>query len=453
MKKLFSIVAALALLISLSACTEDLQPKVTDLEKQITELQEQITTLEGEKDSLSTDKSTLATEKTNLEAQVKDLQELLFDKVITLSVKGMDGTLDTVSIGVNEDYEGNLYDLLNASFDVTATVSSYGVYLTSVEDLHPTNGAYISFSKNGESSNVGVDSAVFEDQDEFSFELIWWDTTEKSVSEGIDLFLENHAANFVNATTIDYAVMAALSNLGIEEEYVTDAEVQAYVDGLTFTTTNDYFKAIVILEAAGLDSTTLKESLNGIAALSGFGGTGYQLQAFNTSVTTVDYSAFEAMALADYATNTPVLAGVDSGAIGVLALGNYSDSVEYEALVTDWVTYIKTNQTDDGAILDLDFGWGSTENAATTAQAIIGLVSAGVNPKGGDLTATDMTKLNYDLVGRLCEFQNADGSFNWLMGADESDLGFSTPQAFLALVVYFEYSNSMGTSVNAYDFN
>lgn len=444
MKKLFSLIAALVLVLSLSACTEDLQPKVTELETKITELEAQITTLEDAEAALETAKA-------DLEAQIALLQAQLFDKVITLSVTTMDGTVQSNTIGVNDDYEGTLFDLLSASFDVTATVSQYGHMVTGLEDLKPSNGAYISFLKNGEASMVGVDGAVFEDGDVFSFELSWWDMTEKAVSDALDLFLVNKAADYVNATSIDYSVISALSILGVVEDYVTQAEVQTYVDGLTLTTTNDYFKAIVILEAAGLDSTSLQTTLATMAAPASYGGTGYQLQAFNANETTVDFSAFQALALTDYATNTPVNAGIDSGAIGVIALSNYQDETGVDTLINDWVSYIKTNQTENGSILDKDFGWGQTENGSTMAQAILGLVSAGVNPKGGDTTGTDMTKLNYNLVGRLIDFQNEDGTFNWTIDAETADLGFTTPQAFFALAAYYEFSNTY-QAVNPYDF-
>ena len=111
---------------------------------------------------------------------------LHFDKVVTLSVKLKDGTTNSSTLGINDGYKGTLYDLLNVSFDVTGTVSQYGTFITSIEDLHPANGAYISFAKNGESSMVGVDEAIIEDGDVFSFELVWWDTTEETVSNGID---------------------------------------------------------------------------------------------------------------------------------------------------------------------------------------------------------------------------------------------------------------------------
>ncbi len=475
MKKLFSIIAALALVITLTACTEDLQPKVTDLETKIATLEAQISTLEGEKDVLTTDLTSATESNTSkdgviaeqiidieeleediqfLQEHVAELQGQLFDKVITISVKSVDGTVETSTIGVNDDYEGTVFDLLDASFEVTATVSQYGHYITGLEDLQPTNGAYISFTKNGVASMVGVDTATYDDGDEFSFELVWWDMTEKAVSDGIDLFLENQASNYVNATTIDYSVMAALAQLGVVEEYVTDAEVQAYVDGLDITTATGYFKAIVILEAAGLDATTLYSDLNAIAAPAVFGGTGYQLQAFNVNTTTTDFSAFETAALTNLASsgNTPVDLGVDSGAITVLALSNYKEETGVDSLIGDWVSYIKTNQTENGAILDKDFGWGASENGATLAQAVVGLVSVGVNPKGGDTTMADMTKLNYDLVNRLCEYQNADGSFNWLLEDTEPNLGFTTPQGFLALVTYYEFSNSYGTATNPYNF-
>lgn len=460
MKKLFSILAALALVISLSACTEDLQPKITELETKITELEtqvtgleSQITTLEGDKTTLETSEASLLAEKAALEAQIQELQDLIFDQTIVLTLKNTDDSLVKKSVGFNDDFDGTLFDLLDETFAVTATESEYGHYITAIEDLQPTNGAYIALLKNGVMSSVGVDAVSFEDGDVFTFEVQFWDMTEKAVFDGINLFLEEQADSYVNATTIDYSVMAALAHLGLEEEYVSDAEVQAYVDGLTLSTGTEYFKAIVILEAAGLDSSSLKVALNDIAAPAGYGGTGYQLQALNSGETTVDSSTFETAALADLAATTPADLGIDSGAITILALSNYIDEDGVDQLITDWVTYIKDNQLESGAILPKDFGWGSTENAATMAQAVIGLVAAGVNPKGSDATLTDMSVLNYNLIDSLCGYQNEDGSFNWVLSSEDPDRAFSTPQAFLALSVYYSYSNSFNTAVNAYDFN
>lgn len=469
MKKLFSIFTALMFVIALSACTEDLQPKVTELETKVTELEASLEALQNEKAGLETDKSDLSVSVSSLEEtienlntaitnkndeisdlqnQIKDLQDQLFDSVITISVTTLDGSIKTSTLGVNDDYEGTLFDLLNASFEVEATLGQYGHFITKLEDLEPLNGAYISFTKNGEMAMLGVDSIPFSDGDTFAFELVWWDTTEEAVYHAIDLFLENHAADYVNETSIDYNVISALSILGVEEEYVTDEQVQAYVDGLTLTTGNDYFKAITILEAAGLDATTLYQELNTIAAVGGFGATGYQLTAFSSNGTTVDYSTFENAALTDLSNNTPLSLGVNSGAISVIALSNYLEEDGVPALISEWVSYIKTNQLDTGAVTDIDFGWGQTEDASTMSQAVLGLIAVGVNPKGNDQTGTDMTQLNYNLISELLTYQTETGSFNW---TNTEDLLFSTPQAFLAIVSYQEFSNNY-SPVNPYSF-
>lgn len=462
MKKLFSIITALMLVLTLTACTEDLQPKVTELEQKITELEASIDDLTKEKEDLQTAVSEY-TESVNskdesitlkeaqikaLEDQIKDLQALIFDNVITFSIKEEDGSTTNTSVGYNDDYEGTLYDLLTANLSVTALDTEYGPMIMGIETLQSMNGSYIAFSVNGEMAMTGVSTTPFSNDDVFTFEIMWWDNTEKMVNDAINLFLENHASDYVNATSINYSVMSALSMLGIEEDYVTDTEVQTYVDSLTLTTGNDYFKAITILEAAGLDASTLYSELNEIAAPGGYGATGYQLTAFASNGTSVDFSAFETTALSDLSTNTPLDLGVDSGAITIIALSNYQTETGVDVLINDWVSYIKTNQLDTGAILDKDFGWGSTENSATMAQAVLGLVSVNVNPKGTDATSEDMTQLNYNLIASLLSYQTETGSFNW---TDSEDLAFATPQALLALVAYQQFSNNF-SAVNPYHF-
>ena len=82
------------------------------------------------------------------------------------------------------------------------------------------------------------------------------------------------------------------------------------------------------------------------------------------------------------------------------------------------------------------------------SQVIMGLIANNIDPTGDDYT-----KGTNNLISRLTEFQTDTGSFYWVLGDDVTeDLSFSTPQAFLALVVYQQYSNTF-TAVNPYEIN
>ena len=116
-------------------------------------------------------------------------------------------------------------------------------------------------------------------------------------------------------------------------------------------------------------------------------------------------------------------------------------------MITEFATWIQNDQLPSGGIETRDMGWGSSENAASISQVIIGLVANGIDPRG-----VNYTQGTNNLITRLLDFQHPTGSFDWtLTDAVDEDLAFSTPQAFLALVVYQEYANTM-SAVNPYSF-
>lgn len=460
MKKLFSLLIAFLVVISLSACTEDLQPKVTELETQIATLEAQIATLEGEKDTLETSlqdeedsnddlTAAVATANTSIEelqTEIAALQAKIYDNVVTLSISYEDGSVSSKTAAFNDEFEGSLFDLLTDTYTVGAYDSEYGHYLYQVEDLHPLNGAYIAFSKNDEMAMVGVDDITFTNGDEFQFEISWYDMTEKAVYDAINVFLEQQAGEYVNDQAVNYHVIAGLHILGVVDEYATTQELSALVDLMPKTTNKEYFKAIVTAESAGLYLSTLYADFNEIVATGGWGATSYGLQALYANEHSTDFSSYDAAALTYLLANEPKDAGINSGAIDMIALSNYTDNEDVNTLVADWVDMVKANQLQTGGVQDLDFGWGQSEDASTIAQAILGLVAADVDP-----TSEDFTK-DSDMVARLVEYQLEDGSFYWHIGDCDANTAFSTPQAFLALVAYQAYSNS-GTAVNPYSFN
>ena len=439
MKKLFSILTLLVLIIGLTGCISE--NEIVDLETQILGLESQISKLQEEK-------SGLEEEKTDLEEQLLDLQELLFDNVITFTFTDIYGNRVNSSIGYNDGFEGTLFNLLDDNFEVGFSESEYGKYIYSLESLNPVNGSYIAFYKNGEMSMVGVEQATFINGDIYSFEISWYDSTEEAVFNAINLFLDEQVDNYLTAININYNVVLGLSALGKLEEYVSDETITTYISGLSPSSITDYFKIIMILEAAELDASTYYTALNQIVAVGGYGQTAYGLLALDANSHSEDYTSFVTAALSDLNTNTPESLGLDSGGISLVALSNYTTETGVNTLISDYATWIKDNQLESGGIMTIDFGWGSSENAASISQVILGLVANGIDPTGADYTRT-----NGDLVLRLTEFQLESGIFDWNLTDDiGDDATFSTPQAFLALAVYYTYSNTY-TAVNPFDFN
>ncbi|MBN2605252.1 MAG: peptidase [Bacilli bacterium] len=363
------------------------------------------------------------------------------------------GETSTKTVSYKEDYEGSFQELMTEHLNFTFSVSDFGTMLLGIEGLEPKTGAYISISKNGVPSSVGIDLIEYENKDEFSFEVVWWDQLEKSVDDAIQLFLQNQADDFVNDNAIDYMVLLGLELLGLTNDYVTEQEIFAIVENMTLATTADYFKAIMLLNVADLSVDSYLEEFKTIAMPGLYGQTAYGLLTFDSRESSVDYSDFQAAAISDLVINTPFDQGLDSGGISIVALSNYVDEDGVPALIGDYVTWIQNSQLEFGGVKTRDMVWGETtypgtENASSMSQVIIGLIANNIDPKGALFSKGD-----YNLISRLLDFQTDTGSFDYIL-TDETpeDLFFSTPQAFLALVVYQTYSNSF-EAVNPYNFN
>ena len=374
-----------------------------------------------------------------------------FEVLFTFTDENQSETIETVVF--NDDFEGDFQELMEDNFNLNVSVSDYGTTLLSIEHLSPKTGAYVAISKNGEMSNVGIDLIEFTDGDSFEFDVVWWDDTEKAVDEAIKLFLENLASDYVSSTVIDYNVISALKLLGVADQYLSSSEAVSLVSEDALVTVNDYFKAIIKLQSVGANTDDLYSDLSLIIAPGMYGQTAYGLLALDSNVHTADYSAFVISALADLNTTTPYDSGLDAGGISLVALSNYTDETGVEELITEFTDWITSSQLDSGGVKTKDITWGDTvypgtENAASIAQVVMGLVANGINPTGENYTVEEN-----NLITRLLEYQTSTGSFDWAFDDEfEEDLVFSTPQAFLALVVYQTYSNTY-EAVNPYNFN
>ena len=402
MKKLFSMVIITFMIFTLSACTFNTEPETYEVSFTFTD-----------------------------EYEVTSTELVIFD----------------------EDFEGSFQELMALDLMFSFSTSDYGTTLLTIEHLNPKTGAFIAISKNGEMSNVGIDLIEFTDGDSFEFEVVWWDDTQKAVDDAIILFLENHASDYVNGEVIDYNVLLALELLGVVDQYASENDIFSVFGEIDLVIVNDYFKAIMLLEVADLTTTQYVTELNTIAVPGPYGQTAYGLLALDSNSQSVDYSVYVTSALADLDTTSPYDLGLDAGGISLVALSNYTDEAGVNSLISEYSTWISTSQLNTGGVKTRDVVWGDTtypgtENAASISQVIMGLIANDIDPTG-----VDYTKGDNNLITRLLEYQTDTGSYDWAFDDEYTeDLAFSTPQAFLALVVYQTYANTYAP-VNPYDFN
>jgi len=461
MKKLFSIISVLLITITLAGCTNT---EVTQLQEQLTDLQTQLDLVNSQYAEMTTSNELNLETNELLELQISQLEDtiieledeleylnsLIFDSVITITLDNGYGDFMSTTVGFNDDYDGTLFDLLDDNYDVEYTESEYGKFITGVDYIQAQYGSYISFSKNEVPSMVGVEAATYEDGDLFSFEIAWWDTNAQMVDAAIQLFIINQADEFINTDKIDYNVFLGLDTLGLSGDYVSQEQVMSQLNIANMTTWNEFLKAAYILDIVGVDNSPAVISLNNeLSNVPTFGYASALSCMISFGEVASNFSTFEETVKTFFTTNTPYDLGVDSGGMAVSVLSAY-DTTEIDTLIAAYSTWIDADQLASGGFATRDSVYGEvtypgSENASSISQIILALVANGLDPMG-----VDYTQGENNLVSRLIEFQNTDGSFDYLFGDENADLMFSTPQSFLALVAYQQYLNTYQTAYNPY---
>ena len=468
MKKLFSVVLLLALTLVLVGCTEDkdeLRAQIETLQEQVLFLQEEMIDImetqaetEDELDTKNGIIIDLHEEIADLQDQIEALQAATYDMVLTFEATDLFGNTVYRTMGVDETDELSLFDIAEDVYDLTYTTSEYGHFLIGIEDFEVPFGSYLAFYKNGTMSTVGIDDATYADGDLFTFQVEWYDATEQAVFEALHRFIDNQLANYLNEDYIDYNVLLGCQSLcdghPVYERIVNDMQlINDYVEAMAPDTVQAYFKAIMIMHAVGYDDAIILDlvtDLSQIVATGPYGQTAYGLLALDSYYHEVDYSAYVTAALADLTTTTPYDLGLDSGGISLVALARYAGQPGIQDLIDDYVEWIQTDQLATGGIATRDMGWGTSENAASLAMVVLGLIANGIDPAGDDFTVTNGDTTT-NLVLRLSEFQTDIGTFDWdLTDATFDDPMFSTPQAFLALATYYKHAND-DTYTNPFD--
>lgn len=362
----------------------------------------------------------------------------------------------TEAIEVKEETQ-TLFDVLTEAFDITYESYDFGPMLRSIGTkdggftIEPPTGSFIAIYIDGEPSMVGVHEIYVQKGQTYRLTLEWWDQ-EAHIAYIIDRFLNDYAADYVNAHTLDIYTILALAHLGRLEDFLSLEDALNYFSSIDAnnTSVSELYKAILTIRALGGDVTDVHH-LNLVDLLLELDYTHkysapYALIGFNSGYHDVDVSEAESELLKVLTETNPPSStlGLDLSGITLAALAPYIEDEQVSTVVQAYIEYLEDHMNEWGGIRDEQ--WGLAENAASLAQLIIGLIAVDVNR-----TSHVLTDEHANLIDRLLAFSNDDGTFYWTLESESADLQFSTPQAILALVLYQKYKEQE-QAVLFYDF-
>ena len=459
MKKLFSLVTLVFFAFLLVACDaeeylaqiQELEEKVeannnliegyevvlSDKEQRIQELEEALKAFEDEIDYLEQIEDleerllekkdlidALEIEKAENEANIHILEEKLegleifldgYDGYFFITV-GEEDDATTRVVRYYDDAETSLWDLLNVTFNVQSISTESGNQIIAIDDLETPFGSFIAFYINDEFAMTGVESTEYDHLDHFVFLKEWWNTDAQIAYEAIQLMLDEIIDDYLE--TPNYHVIVGLHRLGLLDNYTfeLDETIPDTVGGLV--------SRIFIENALNLDNTDSTEALYEIKTSSHLYTTSIVYVALKTNPE-LDLDDFETNLLSAMQSQDLSETDLDTLSMMLVALSLIDDD-ETTDVIAD-ILYEIENE-----LYESDFG----DNAATFSNVIIGLLSIDKNP----LSVRYNSPNEESLLEVLVSFQNPDGVFNWITDPDPM---FSTPQAFLALVMMQEYIASM----------
>ena len=351
----------------------------------------------------------------NLEVRrVEPVTDSPSEQVLTLIVETDQGPIEQI-INLDNYEEATVFDLLVAYFDVHYMMFDFGPMLLSIDSLAPRYGAFISIIHNGEPSMYGAQDIIYEPGDVIVFELAWWDLTMQAVREAIEAVEAAGLSDyFQNQPNLH--VSAALVHLGHETALIEllDASYDPTSEGALS-------QAILVKHLAGEDTSTWLEALQDVKTIAWPYATSLSVMALMTdeAAETVYASYFDAF-VADISGRD--LESLDPDTLvltylALLALSSETASTLASAVLETIITTLHTSS----------FG----PNAATTAHQIIALTAAGLDANDASYHHNGVS-----LIAQLLSFHDGEGAFYWNDDSPAVDRMFSTPQAYLALVLY-----------------
>ncbi len=468
MKKLFSLVTLVFLAFLMVACdAEEYLNQIQELEETVEAKNNQIEGYElilGDKENRLKeleDKLERLNEEANYLEEIEALEETILDLTIQIEAlqtalsdkeadiaqlqesllelerfrDGYDGYF-TITVGEGEkaqtrvvrfydDAEASLWQLLNSTFNVRSIETEWGQQILGIDTIDAPFGSFIAFYINDEFAMTGVESTPYHHLDHFSFVKEWWHLDAQRVYEALNLMVENRVEDYLLPP--NYHVIIGLAQLGILDEYTIE------LDETLPETVGGLVSRIFIENALGFDTQASTEALYEIKTIGHLYTTSLVYAALKTN-DQLDLESFEADLRDAMATQNLSTTDLDTLSMMLIALSllNHEETNE---LIGQSLEEIEQR------LYTSEFG----DNAATFANVIIGLLSVDKNP----MSARYYNSSEESLLEVFISFQNPDGTFNW---TTEPDAMFSTPQAFLALVMLDEFIlTNVGTNPYIFD--
>lgn len=362
-------------------------------------------------------------------------------QLATVEVYDLDNVLVfTEEISFLEDDTRSTIEIIEAHIDFIYAVFDFGVFVYGVGGFFPKEygvsfnywlGLYI----NNISSSVGIDGVVLEDGMVISFkEQTMFDQVDQAVDQLIYLFMANHLSTYINDTYIHHDVLAAivkLSLMGYDTPHLSTLIDREHLDDYLLTLESEAigqtFKKAVIEAGFGIDDLETKTALEDMAPTNPYDATSLLNALFVVRSESLLIGQIHDQLINDL----PEYMDPDYAGMLLVALAPYSETSE--TVILDMMTFIQTQQTNQGIL-----SWGNA-NAASTAAVILGLIAHGENPRDQAYTVEDV-----DLIEALLLYET-NAAFYWLIDDAEADMNFSTPQAFAALVAYKLYRDVWGS--------
>lgn len=355
------------------------------------------------------------------------------DNSITYKLEIID--IDGRSLGsykIKTDNPNSFFDDLKNKCDVKYEDSTYGAYLTQINDSIIDDNYFLAIYENGTQALVGVEGIVIDNNDEFKIvveNFTNFDDTDLLVDKIVYGFYKNAKELYKNQSYCDYYLIASFDKLidlgyDLDLSFLND-NIKNSFKNLDYSNMSmtDLFKNAVSLSALDMDLTQIKESIlnknyasgnqeysEGINAL-------YYCLMNKLDTKPNNYSTFTSY-FNDYIKNPTV---GDSAFMASHAFTYIPDFSEYKEL---YITKQLSIFTDKGVD---SYGFGVS--AASTAQAIIAFCNIGEN-----IRDTKYQINNTDMVKALLTYFEDDYT---VLGYDgKTDLLFNTPQAVSALMCY-----------------
>lgn len=352
-------------------------------------------------------------------------------QTFTVEVRDLSGELITSEeIEYPKETELSLFELMDEVMDIDFTTSQWGTMINGIEDFYPkeyglTYNYYLGLYVNDEMSMVGIDQVAYEEDMVISFrETTMLSELDLSINVWIESFMEEYLNEYVSTEGINQYVLTAVKQLDLYGYIDLDVDALSYPP-LANDTIGSQFRTAIIQKVFSLPTLDTEEALLALSPTSPYEAVTY--------MNTLDLlfgstSSAKRIEVANYLVNNlPEYMDADYAGMALGAISSIQNEVLVQTFQSDMIVYIKNAQAETGIT-----SWGSA-NASSTAQAIIGLLAVGEDPRGENYTVSEV-----DLVEALMTFMGEDG-FKYLLTDENDDMAFSSPQAFAALTLYKIY--------------